>query len=83
MAETFTNGFCLKLNGLLDPEQIKSVRELLDIYTMGFDIKPITTELTVTDYQLPQAYHIFMASKEQDGLVNCSSHKCNGLASTL
>ena len=67
MPETFTNGFCLKLNGLLEPEQIKSVRELLDIYTMGFDIKPITTEVSVTDYQLPQAYYIFMASKEQNG----------------
>ena len=75
MAETFTNGFCLKLNDLLEPEQIKSVRELLDIYTMGFEIKPITTELTVTDYQLPQAYHIFMASKEHDGLMKSGTRE--------
>ena len=67
MSETFTNGFCLKLNGILEPEQIKSVKELLDIYTMGFEIKPITTDLTVNEYQLPQAYYIYMAAKEQDG----------------
>lgn len=67
MSETFTNGFCLKLNGVLEPEQIKAVRELLDIYTMGFEIKPITTDLTVSEYQLPQAYYIFVAAKEQDG----------------
>ena len=67
MSETFTSGFCLKLNGVLEPEQIKAVKELLDIYTMGFEIKPITTDLTVSEYQLPQAYYIYMASKEQDG----------------
>ena len=75
MAETFTNGFCLKLNDLLEPEQIKSVRELLDIYTMGFEIKPITTELSVTDYQLPQAYFIYMASKEQDGRMKAGTRE--------
>ena len=75
MPESFTNGFCLKLNGLLEPEQIKSVRELLDIYTMGFEIKPITTELSVTDYQLPQSYYIFMASKEQDGKMKPGTYE--------
>lgn len=67
MSEMFTSGFCLKLNGVLEPAQIKAVKELLDIYTMGFEIKPITTDLTVSEYQLPQAYYIYMAAKEQDG----------------
>jgi hypothetical protein len=29
MADTFTDGFCLKLIGLLDDKQIKIVRDLL------------------------------------------------------
>lgn len=75
MSETFTSGFCLKLNGVLEPEQIKAVKELLDIYTMGFEIKPITTDLTVSEYQLPQAYYIYMASKEQDGKMKSGTRE--------
>lgn len=75
MSETFTNGFCLKLNGVLEPEQIKAVKELLDIYTMGFEIKPITTELSVSEYQLPQAYYIYMAAKEQDGRMKAGTRE--------
>ena len=75
MSETFTNGFCLKLNGVLEPEQIKAVKELLDIYTMGFEIKPITTDMTVSEYQLPQAYYIYMASKEQDGKMKSGTRE--------
>ena len=67
MSENFVDGFCLQLSSLLDPKQIREVNELLEIYTIGFDIKPITTDLTISDYQLPQAYYIYMAAKEQDG----------------
>lgn len=67
MSENFVDGFCLQLSSLLDPKQIREVKELLEIYTIGFDIKPITTDLTISDYQLPQAYYIYMAAKEQDG----------------
>lgn len=67
MSDTFTEGFCLRLQGVLPPEQIRAVRDLLNIYTTGFEIKQVTTELSVPDYQLPEAYYIYMASKEQDG----------------
>lgn len=67
MADTFTNGFCLKLEGILTQDQIKQVKDLLYVYTLDYSIEPITTDLIVSDYQLPQAYHIYMASKEQDG----------------
>lgn len=75
MSNSFSDGFCLKLNGLLEPEQVKQVKELLDIYTIGFEIKPITTEVSVADYQLPQAYYIYMASKQQDGRMKAGTRE--------
>ena len=75
MSETFVAGFCLKLNGVLEPEQIRTVKELLDIYTLGYDIKPLTTDLTISEYQLPQAYYIYMAAKEQDGKMKAGTRE--------
>lgn len=59
MSESFVDGFCLKLQGTLPPEQIREVRDLLRVYSMGYEINPITTELIAQDYQLPQAYYSF------------------------
>ena len=67
MCDNFTEGFCLKLQGVLPPEQIRVVKDLLDVYTVGYKIERISTELSLPNYQLPEAYFIFMASKEQDG----------------
>lgn len=67
MCDSFTEGFCLKLQGVLPPEQIRAVKDVLNIYTMNYRIEQITTELSLPDYQLPEAYYIFMAAKEQDG----------------
>lgn len=67
MCDSFTEGFCLKLQGVLPPEQIRAVKDVLNIYTMNYRIEQITTELSLPEYQLPEAYYIFMAAKEQDG----------------
>ena len=75
MSQTFIDGFCLKLEGVLPPEEIRAIRELLGAYSIGYQISPIKTDLAVTDYQLPQAYYIYMASKEQDGRMAESSKK--------
>lgn len=75
MSESFVDGFCLKLQGTLPPEQIREVRDLLRVYSMGYEINPITTELIAQDYQLPQAYYIFMASKEQDGKMKSGTRE--------
>lgn len=73
MCDSFTEGFCLRLQGILPPEQIRAVKDLLNIYTMGFQIEQISTELSVPDYQLPEAYYIYMASKEQDGCMKAGT----------
>lgn len=68
MSEVFTEGFCLRLQGALPPEQIRTVRDLLSVYTIGYKIEQITTELAlVDDYQLPEAYFVYLAAKSQDG----------------
>jgi len=67
MSDTFTEGFCLKLSGVLPPEQVRAVRDLLSVYTIGYKIEPVKMDVIVQDYQLPQAYFIFLAAKEQDG----------------
>lgn len=58
MSDAFTDGFCIKLTPYFEQEQIRQIRDLLNIYSMGYAITPITTELTVADYQLPQAYFV-------------------------
>ena len=74
MSDAFTDGFCIKLTPYFEQEQIRQIRDLLNIYSMGYTITPITMELTVADYQLPQAYYIFMAAKQQDDAL-CSCRK--------
>lgn len=73
MHNSFVDGFCLKLEGVLQPCDIKQVANLLDIYTMNYDIKPLSTELSVSEYKLPEAYYVFMAAKEQDGQLSETS----------
>lgn len=70
MHNSFVDGFCLKLENLLNPEEIRQVSNLLNVYTMGYDIKPLSTDLTVSEYRLPEAYYVFMAAKEQDGRMS-------------
>lgn len=70
MSDAFTDGFCLQLAPYYSQEQIRQIRDILNIYSMGYTITPITTELAVTEYQLPQAYYVFIAAKEQDGKMS-------------
>ena len=70
MSDAFTDGFCIKLVPYFEQEQVRQIRDLLNIYSMGYTITPITTELSVAGYQLPQAYFVFMAAKEQDGKMS-------------
>ena len=75
MSDSFVDGFSLKLEPYFTPEQIRQIKEMLYIYTLGFTIVPITTELAVTEYCLPQAYHVYIASKEQDGKLSLRSRE--------
>ena len=75
VCDSFTEGFCLRLQGVIPPEQINAVRDLLNVYTIGYKIEQITTELSVPEYQLPEAYFIYMASKEQNGKLRSGTRE--------
>ena len=67
MSDAFVNGFCLTLVGKVPERKMHIIRDALNSYIIGFDIKPITTSLTTTYYKLPNEYYIYMAAKTQDG----------------
>ena len=67
MSDAFVNGFCLTLVGKVPDRKMHIIRDALNSYILGFEIKPITTSLTTTYYKLPDEYYIYMAAKAQDG----------------
>lgn len=74
LSNSFVDGFALKFDNTFSKEQIAYIRDTLYVYSLNFDITPRTTELVDQNYKLPQAYYIFMASKEQDGLMSAGTH---------
>lgn len=75
MANVFVDGFCMRVSSILSNEELKSVKEQLYIYTMGFDIKPITTEIVSAEYKLPQELYLFLATKQQNGKMSKASYE--------
>lgn len=72
---SFTDGYIMTIGDLFNEEQLSIIRETLNDYTIDFNITPVTSELIVTEYHLPKAYFIYMASKIQDGRMSESSSK--------
>ena len=70
---SFVDGFMQKAQSLLTPKDAAAVRDLLETYVMGYNITPATTEIITGCYQIPQAFYIFMAAKEQDGKMSAAS----------
>lgn len=75
MHDSYVDGFCLKLENILDREKIKEVANLLYIYSIDYEIKPIKNNIIVSEYKLPNAYYIYMAAKEQDGKMSKKSRE--------
>lgn len=73
MSKSFVDGFCLLLGNKLESDQIRVVKEQLEIYALGYDIQPIKTEIVTTEYKLPQEYYLFLATKQQDGKMSAKS----------
>lgn len=70
---SFVDGFMLKAQHVLSPKDAAAIRDLLETYSMDFTITPATTEMITGCYQIPQAFYIFMAAKEQDGKMSARS----------
>lgn len=66
----FTEGFCLKLQPYFKKEQIEKIKNLLNVYSLNYNIIPISVNLIDTEYEIPEAYYIYMAAKEQQGRMS-------------
>jgi len=73
MSDSFVDGFILNLTPHFSPDQLRIIQDALSVYTLGYEISPIKTEIITCEYQLPQEYYIYMASKAQDGRMSDKS----------
>lgn len=48
MSDAFVNGFCLTLVGKVPDRKMHIIRDALNSYILGFEIKPITTSVNIT-----------------------------------
>lgn len=71
----FTDGFCMRIGSKFDNDQMRIIREQLEIYSAGFDIKPITTDIVLSEYKLPQELMLFLATKQQNGRMSKRSYE--------
>lgn len=71
----FTDGFCLRIGNKFNDEQIRLLKEQLEIYCMGFDIKPMSTNIIPAEYKLPMELYLFLATKQQDGKMSQRSYE--------
>lgn len=71
----FVDGFCLRIGNKFGNDQIRVIKEQLEIYSMGYDIKPMVTDIVTTDYELPQELFLFLATKQQDGKMSKASYE--------
>ena len=49
MHDSYVDGFCLKLENILDREKIKEVANLLYIYSIDYEVKPIKNNIIVSE----------------------------------
>lgn len=75
MSTSFVDGFCMRLGNKFGNDEIRIIREQLEIYSMGFEIRPVTTEIVAAEYQLPQELALFLAVKQQDGKMSKRSYE--------
>ena len=68
MNEQFAKEFVSKLNGKIGVEEMKIVLNELYIFSEGYDIDKKSTELAVVDTYIPNAYKVFMVSKQIEGI---------------
>lgn len=69
----FVEGFCLKLQPYFKEDQIEKIKNLLNVYSLNYSITPVSINLVNTEYEIPEAYYIYMAAKEQQGRMSKKS----------
>ena len=67
---SFVEGFCLKIQPFFEKQDIEKIKNILNTYSLNYNITPNFIDLKNENYQLPEAYYIYMAAKEQQGRMS-------------
>ena len=70
MDSTFINGYIASIASKFDDGELRVIRDSLYAYSINWEIKPLQTELALTEYELPDEYKYFLLSKTQDGKLS-------------
>ena len=68
--DEIVNKVILKLEGKLSDEDLREVRDAMRAVMSGYQIQPMTTEVVPYEYQLPECYKMYIASKVMDGRMS-------------
>ena len=69
------NKVTLKLEGKLSDQDLRLVRDTLQMVLTGYTVEPVCTEVVPYEYQLPDCYRYFLAAKTMDGRMSAKSRQ--------
>lgn len=69
------NKVTLKLEGKLSDQDLRLVRDTLQMVLTDYEVKQVTTELAPYEYRLPDCYKYYMAAKTMDGRLSEKSRE--------
>lgn len=69
----FVDGFGALLQKRFTQQQVEEIKGLLETYSLGFEINPISTAISTNVYELPRELALFMATKQQNGRMSARS----------
>lgn len=64
------NKVILKLEGKLSDQELRLVRDTMQMVLTGYKVDKISTEVAPYEYQLPECYKMYMAAKIMDGKLS-------------
>ena len=64
------NKVILKLEGSLSDQDLRLVRDTMQMVMTGYRAEKITTEVAPYEYQLPECYKMYLAAKIMDGRLS-------------
>lgn len=69
------NKVTLKLEGKLSDQDLRLVRDTLQMVLTDYTVEPVCTEVVPYEYRLPDCYKYFLAAKTMDGRMSAKSRQ--------
>lgn len=69
------NKVTLKLEGKISDQDLRLVRDTLQMVLTDYTVEPVCTEVVPYEYQLPDCYRYFLAAKTMDGRMSPRSRR--------